>query len=254
MNTGKLIDKNDQKVFNPVSRLVEEIVNTLQYMKRCGFTGYDPSPGLLEAIEKSPRPLNTGRESLGKIRTDLGDCRRCKLRECRKNIVFGAGNPDARLVFVGEGPGYDEDVQGEPFVGKAGQLLTKIIAAMNLSRNEVYICNVIKCRPPGNRNPEPDEIDACFPFLKRQLSSIAPDLICTLGSVPTRALMQRQVFISSARGRFFEYKGIKVMPTFHPAYLLRNPEKKREVWEDVQKIMAELEKGEGRGWKVEARS
>ncbi len=242
MATGKPINKTDKKMVNPVSRIVGEIVDTLEYMKRCGFTGYDPSPGVLEAIEKSPRPLNSGRESLGRIRTDLGECRRCKLCEGRKNIVFGAGNPAARLVFVGEAPGYDEDVQGEPFVGKAGQLLTKIIAAMNLSRDEVYICNVIKCRPPANRNPEPDEIDACFPFLKRQLASLSPDLICTLGTVPTRALMQRDVFISSARGRFFEYKGVKVMPTFHPAYLLRNPEKKREVWGDVQKIMAELEK------------
>jgi DNA polymerase len=207
-------------------------------MARCGCKGYDPSEKTIRILESWTETKSGYRsETLDEIRNDLGDCRRCKLWKGRTNIVYGAGNPHARLVFVGEGPGYDEDRQGEPFVGKAGQLLTKIIEAMKLSRDQVYICNVIKCRPPENRNPEPDEIKACFPFLKRQLDSISPDFICALGSVAANSLLEKEVFISRVRGKFFDYKGIKVMPTYHPAYLLRNPDKKRDVWEDVQKIM-----------------
>ena len=147
------------------------------------------------------------------------------------------GDPRARLVFVGEGPGYEEDQKGEPFVGAAGQLLTKIIQAIQLSRSEVYICNIVKCRPPGNRNPTQDEMAACLPFLRRQLSAVAPDFICALGSVAARTLLETETPISKLRGHFHHYMGIRVMPTYHPAYLLRNPEKKREVWEDMKMLM-----------------
>ncbi len=223
---------------NPVAAVIEDFSNTLRFMARCGCKGYDPSERTYRILEDWASAKSGCRsETLEQIRNDLGDCRRCKLWKGRTNIVFGTGNPDAQLVFVGEGPGYDEDRQGEPFVGRAGQLLTKIIEAMKLSRDQIYICNVIKCRPPENRNPQPDEIKACFPFLKRQLDSISPDFICALGSVAANALLEKEVFISRVRGRFFDYKGIKVMPTYHPAYLLRNPVKKKDVWEDVQKIM-----------------
>jgi DNA polymerase len=181
------------------------------------------------------------RESLSDICTDLGDCTRCGLCESRTHIVFGEGSPNAQVVFVGEGPGFDEDKCGQPFVGAAGQLLTKIIAAMGLTREAVYIGNIVKCRPPNNRNPEPEEIRQCLPFLKRQLAVINPRVICALGSVAARALLNTKTPISRLRGRFYEFSGIPVMPTFHPAYLLRNPEKKRDVWEDVQKIMKMLE-------------
>jgi len=154
--------------------------------------------------------------------------------------VFGAGNPQARLVFVGEGPGFDEDRQGQPFVGAAGQLLTRIIEAMTLTREQVYICNIIKCRPPGNRDPETDEIQACSPFLTRQLKAIAPDFIVALGSFAARTLLETTVPISKLRGRFHDYKGVKLLPTYHPAFLLRNPDKKREVWEDMKKLMLEM--------------
>ena len=242
-----MVETEKTTVKNPVAEVAEGIVGTLRFMARCGFKGYEPSEKAVEILERWRRPAAAGGETLEKIRHDLGDCRRCKLSEGRTNIVFGAGNPEARLVFVGEAPGYDEDRQGQPFVGKAGQLLTKIIGAMNLSRDQVYICNVIKCRPPGNRNPDPDEIATCFPFLKRQLAAISPQVVCALGSFAIRALLDQEVFISRVRGKFFDYKGAKLMATFHPSYLLRNPEKKRDVWQDVQKIMAELERAEGRG-------
>lgn len=203
--------------------------------------GWDPSPKSAQILESWDENRKTPKvETLEDVGKDLGDCRRCKLCNSRTHIVFGEGNPKARLVFVGEGPGNDEDIQGKPFVGKAGQLLTKIIKAMNLTREHVYICNIIKCRPPRNRTPEPDEIKACLPFLKRQISAVSPDFICALGSVAIRALLDQEIFISRVRGKFFEFKGIKVMPTYHPAYLLRNPTKKRDVWEDVQKIMKEM--------------
>jgi len=179
-------------------------------------------------------------ETLEAIRIDLGKCCRCRLSETRKNIVFGAGDPHARLVFVGEGPGYDEDQKGEPFIGAAGRLLTKIIEAIKYTRKEVYICNIIKCRPPGNRNPMPDEIEVCFPFLKRQIEAIKPDIICALGSFAAQTLLETKKPISKLRGRFHDYNGIRVLPTYHPAYLLRNPGKKRDVWEDMKKLMKAL--------------
>jgi DNA polymerase len=192
----------------------------------------------------APAPLPSGAAAgaLQVVRDDLGDCTRCKLSGGRKNIVFGVGSPDAPLVFVGEAPGADEDRTGEPFVGAAGQLLTKMIHAMGLGREEVYICNIIKCRPPGNRNPEPDEIAACEPFLKRQLAAIRPRMIVCLGKFAAQCLLHSEAPISKLRGRFHAYEGIPLMPTFHPAYLLRNPESKREVWSDLQQVMAELDR------------
>ncbi len=181
-----------------------------------------------------------GVTGLGMVRDELGDCRRCKLHQGRKNLVYGVGNPDAHLVFVGEGPGADEDEQGEPFVGKAGQLLTKMIEAMGYRRQDVYICNVVKCRPPGNRNPEPDEIAACEPFLKKQLCAIRPRMIVALGKFAAQCLLRDDTPISRLRGSFRSYEGIQLMPTFHPAYLLRDPTKKKEAWEDLKTVLAAL--------------
>jgi DNA polymerase len=180
--------------------------------------------------------------TLAEVRQELGECQRCKLHRKRKHIVFGSGNPKAKLVFVGEGPGRDEDLQGEPFVGQAGKLLTRIIEAIQLTREEVYIANIIKCRPPENRNPEPDEIAACEPFLVKQLQVIQPRLICALGTFAAQTLLQTTEKISALRGRFQTYRGILLMPTYHPAFLLRNPNFKREVWEDVKKVKAEYDK------------
>ncbi|HKY32649.1 MAG TPA: uracil-DNA glycosylase [Candidatus Polarisedimenticolia bacterium] len=171
---------------------------------------------------------------------EIGDCRRCKLAAGRRTIVFGTGDPGARLMFVGEGPGHDEDVQGLPFVGRAGQLLTRIIEAMGLRREQVYIANVVKCRPPDNRTPQPDEVASCSPFLMRQIDIIQPAVIVALGSPAAQALLGTSAGITRIRGTFRSLGGIRVMPTFHPAYLLRNPAAKKEVWEDMQQVMAFL--------------
>lgn len=182
------------------------------------------------------------KETLEEIRQDLGECTRCKLHSDRTNIVFGEGNPKARIVFVGEGPGRDEDMQGRPFVGKAGKLLTKIINAMGLKRSDVYICNVVKCRPPNNRNPESDEVAACEPFLMRQIRSIQPEVIICLGSVATSLLLKsNKVKMSDLRGQFHQYGNSKLMVTYHPAALLRNPNFKKPVWEDMKIVMKELD-------------
>jgi uracil-DNA glycosylase len=181
-------------------------------------------------------PLRT----VDEVREDLGDCRRCNLHSTRQNLVFGEGDPHAPLVFVGEAPGEQEDLQGRPFVGRAGQLLTDIIKAMNLSRSQVYICNILKCRPPGNRNPNPDEIAVCEPFLIRQLEAIQPKVICALGTFAAKTLLKTETPISKLRGKFHIYQGIPLMPTFHPAYLLRNPAEKKQVWNDVKMIMEYL--------------
>ena len=222
---------------------IDAVKATLRQVARWGCRGFDPAPETLVTLQRwaAPQaPTENGPESLEEIRRHLGDCQRCRLAGGRTHIVFGQGNPHARLVFVGEGPGADEDRQGLAFVGPAGQLLTKIITAMHLTREEVYICNVIKCRPPGNRDPEPDEIQACRPFLERQLTAIAPQVICTLGAFAAQTLLDTTDPNSRLRGRFYDFKGFKLMPTYHPAYLLRNPDQKRVVWEDVQKIMTLL--------------
>ncbi len=179
--------------------------------------------------------------SLDDLRQLIGQCTRCPLHKGRKNLVFGEGNAQARLVFVGEAPGREEDLMGRPFVGEAGRLLTRIIEnGMGLKREEVYICNVIKCRPPGNRDPEPAEVKTCLPFLMKQLEIINPEVICILGRIAGQALLGRDFKITRDRGTWFELKAVPVMPTFHPAYLLRNPKAKRAVWEDIQKVMKKL--------------
>jgi DNA polymerase len=179
--------------------------------------------------------------SLEELSAFVGDCRRCKLAGGRTQVVFGVGNPRARLVFVGEAPGRDEDLRGEPFVGRAGQLLTEIITkGMRLRREDVYIANVIKCRPPDNRNPEPDEVASCEPFLLRQLGLIRPEVIVALGKFAVQTLLRTKEPITRVRGRWYDYHGIRLMPTFHPAYLLRNPADKRLVWQDIQQVMRAL--------------
>ena len=179
-------------------------------------------------------------DTLLKTREDLGECTRCKLHKTRQKIVFGDGSPKADLVFIGEGPGADEDAQGLPFVGRAGKLLTQMIEAMGLQRRDVYICNVVKCRPPENRQPEKDEVMACSPFLFRQLDVLKPKVIVCLGSTAAQTLLQTNRGISHFRGEWLDFRGYKMLATYHPAYLLRNPGAKGEVWKDLQKVMAEL--------------
>lgn len=183
-----------------------------------------------------------GGETLEQVRANLGDCTRCKLSGTRRHIVFGEGNPTADLMFVGEGPGEQEDEQGRPFVGKAGQLLDKIIEAMGLKRSDVYIANVVKCRPPQNRAPESDEVAQCEPFLFRQIDIIKPKVVVALGGTALKCLLHEDAKISRMRGSFTDYRGTKLMPTFHPAYLLRTPDAKKDVWDDMKKVMAELKK------------
>jgi uracil-DNA glycosylase len=200
-------------------------------------------PGLGEVHDRPAESEAEGgrAEAVQVIRTDLGDCTRCKLHALgRRQIVYGVGNPNAALMFIGEAPGRDEDIQGIPFVGRAGQLLTKMIEAIGLRRDEVYIANVIKCRPPENRNPEPDEVAACEPFLFRQVGAINPTVIVALGTFAAQALLETQESISRLRGRVYKYRDAQLIPTFHPAYLLRSPERKRDAWEDLKKAQALL--------------
>jgi len=193
-----------------------------------------PAPSLFEAVDR------VANDTLELIRENLGECTRCRLHEQRNKIVFGAGNPHAELVFVGEGPGHDEDIQGLPFVGRAGKLLTQMIEAMGLERGDVYICNVVKCRPPENRKPEDDEVATCSPYLYRQLDVIAPKAIVCLGGVAAQALLKTKDPISRFRGTWFDFRNSKLLATYHPAYLLRNPNAKGEVWKDLQKVMVFL--------------
>ncbi len=259
--------------------LTEEVKQSLMFMSRTGLKGFDCSEKSLAIINEwgnkkavsqkfgnsisqmpdssllnknqagrmphSRSPLVVSEpaqriETLETIRAGMENCQGCNLGERRKNLVFGAGSANARLVFIGEAPGHDEDMQGQPFVGASGQLLTKMIQAMGLAREDVYICNILKCRPTGNRNPLPEEIINCIPFLKRQLEVIKPEIICTLGGFATQALLEKTEGITRLRGRFHHYYGVKLMPVFHPAYLLRNANKKREAWDDLQKVMAVL--------------
>ncbi|MEK6690487.1 MAG: uracil-DNA glycosylase [Nitrospirota bacterium] len=227
--------------------IIKDLKRYLYYLKEIGID-YIP----VNASPLTERSLISSKlspeKSLQILRKEIGDCRKCKLYQGRTQIVFGVGNPKSEIVFVGEGPGRDEDLQGEPFVGDAGQLLTKIIESMGLKRQDVYIANVVKCRPPNNRNPESDEIESCEPFLLRQLEIIKPKIICALGTFAAQTLLITKEKISSLRGNFYYYHDIKVMPTFHPAYLLRNPGDKKLVWEDMKKVMKELNlKGKGNG-------
>ena len=211
------------------------------WLERGGVSGL-PRASQQPAPKKIAPPSQKSPTTLQMIRDELGDCTRCKLHDKRTNIVYGVGNADAPLVFVGEAPGADEDRTGEPFVGAAGQLLTKMIEAMGLGREDVYICNILKCRPPGNRNPEPDEIAECEPFLKKQLAAIRPRMIVALGKFAAQCLLRSDAPISRLRGSWKEYEGIPLMPTYHPAFLLRTPSAKREVWADLQEVMRELDR------------
>ena len=231
----------------------DQLVEHLKFADELGVRGISTDPAWRTRSDDHRRPAESAAagdttepapvvfyqsETLAGIQAEIGpDCRRCKLHTLgRKQIVFGVGNPNADLMFVGEAPGADEDQQGIPFVGRAGQLLTKIIEAIGLSRDDVYIANVIKCRPPQNRNPEPDEVDTCEPFLFRQIDAIKPKVIVALGKFGAQTLLRTEDPISRLRGRQFDFRGAKLIPTFHPAYLLRNPASKREVWEDMKLV------------------
>ncbi len=218
---------NEKDSCNPVSRLT---------MKREAIPRREEVG--LSAV-KAAAKAGAGKTTLtlAGVREELGECTRCPLHRSRRNLVFGEGSAGAKLVFVGEAPGEEEDNQGRPFVGRAGQLLTKIIDAMGLKREDVYICNILKCRPPGNRNPKEDEIATCEPFLMKQIEAINPEIICALGTFAAKTLLRTESPISAIRGKFHDYHGRKLMPTYHPAYLLRNPDAKKLVWDDVQKIM-----------------
>jgi DNA polymerase len=230
------------------NELQSELFKTINALKRLVihreslFVGIDWSKTQKKTIVHLKAGDKNKEQLLSAVREEMGDCHLCPLGKTRKNLVFGVGNPEAKIVFVGEAPGADEDEQGLPFVGRAGQLLTDIIKAMGYQREEVYICNILKCRPPGNRNPAPEEINQCEPFLKEQLQIISPSVICALGTFAAKTLLRTEVPISVLRGQFHLYEGIKLMPTYHPAYLLRNPSAKRQVWEDVQMIMKEVKK------------
>jgi uracil-DNA glycosylase family 4 len=218
----------------------------LEARARSGLLGVSQAPGRapvkVPLVAADAPPAGGGGEALAQVRAELGDCQRCGLATSRRQIVYGVGNPEAELVFVGEAPGADEDAQGEPFVGAAGQLLTRMIEAMGYRRQDVYICNVIKCRPPGNRNPEPDEVAACEPFLKKQLAALHPRMIVTLGKFAAQCLLRVDTPITRLRGQMRSYEGIPLMPTYHPAYLLRDPSRKREAWDDLKQVMAALGK------------
>jgi len=227
-----------------------QLAEHLRFLKELGVDGVSRDPAWTTRVDTGA-PAEAGQhiidvhlsaaDALAAVRADIGDCTRCKLHTLgRTQVVFGVGNPDADLMFVGEAPGQDEDIQGIPFVGRAGQLLTKIIESIGLSRDDVYIANVIKCRPPQNRNPEPDEVETCEPFLFRQIEHIRPKVIVALGKFAAQTLLRTQDPISRLRGRVYEFRGAQLVPTFHPAFLLRNPSSKREVWEDMKKVRALL--------------
>ena len=223
-----------------LASVLNDVGNTLQFMTDAGCKGFECDASHRDMVSSWGGHKSDHPESLSDIERDLKDCRRCGLSSKRTKIVFGAGCGQARLVFVGEGPGHEEDKQGKPFVGAAGKLLNRILEAMHLSRDDVYICNIVKCRPPNNRNPEPPEISTCVPFLERQIRAIKPECICALGKFAAQTLLEEKAPISKLRGRFHTYHGIHVMPTYHPAYLLRNPGSKRDVWNDMQQIMQHL--------------
>ena len=192
------------------------------------------------AVERAVDHGDDQEDSLKGLREEIGDCLRCKLSTGRKNIVFGEGNPEAKLMFIGEGPGRDEDTQARPFVGEAGKLLTNMIVKLGLKREDVYIANIVKCRPPNNRDPEEDEIETCMPFVEKQIEMIKPSVIVCLGRISGQALLRSKVPIGKLRGNFYEFKGIPVMPTFHPAYLLRNRNDKWLTWNDMQKVLEKI--------------
>lgn len=222
--------------------IVGAVRNYVTYLQQLGVTDLplrQTSERQKSTIRKG-EPVSSGLSPLAQLAASVRDCQKCRLHETRTRVVFGTGSPDADLVFVGEAPGRDEDRQGEPFVGAAGQLLTRIIQAIGLTREQVYILNVVKCRPPNNRNPKPDEVAACRPILEAQLACLKPRVICALGTFAAQTLLQTDEIISRLRGHFHNMGDIPVMPTYHPAYLLRNPQGKRAVWEDMQQIQRVL--------------
>jgi DNA polymerase len=210
--------------------------------KDSGFSGGQRRTFGSSKSQKTKESSDSGATptTLAQVRAELGDCTRCDLCKTRTNIVFGVGDPNARLMFIGEAPGYNEDKEGEPFVGKAGALLDKMIGAMTLSREKVYIANVLKCRPPNNRDPSPDEVATCSPFLQKQLAAIQPDVIVALGKFASNMLTGNDGSLGRIRGRWHEYQGVPVMPTYHPAYLLRSPNQKGKTWDDLKKVMTKL--------------
>jgi DNA polymerase len=234
-----------------IKQVFGHIKNLMMAHREMGMEPPPVSKEMLGYMEGEPSEVRAYQgqpdypDSLAGLREALGDCKRCKLHKSRKKLVFGEGSPRARLVFVGEGPGREEDLAGRPFVGEAGELLTRIIErGMGLTREDVYICNVVKCRPPGNRDPERDEIEACLPFLRQQINIIRPEVICTLGRISTQELLKREIKITRERGKWSSFMDIPLMPTYHPAYIVRNPSRERElkgqVWEDVKEIMRHL--------------
>lgn len=225
-------DSEGTSLPQPGSRMAAPV--KVQPTSRPAPVAKPPGPSLFEEVDRVKD------DSLPKILEDIGDCTRCKLHRGRNKLVFGDGSSAAKLVFVGEGPGADEDAQGIPFVGRAGKLLTQMIEAMGLQRKQVYICNVVKCRPPENRTPEPDEVQTCSPYLLRQIDVINPKVVVCLGAVAAKTLLETNRGVSQYRGEWHEWRGRKLMATYHPAYLLRNPAAKAEVWKDLQKVMAEL--------------
>jgi uracil-DNA glycosylase len=244
--TAATIPQEENILPKPVRKPIVPIAPTMAAPAKVEMFPPAPKPSLFEVLDKVPD------DTLLKIRDDIGDCTRCKLHRERNKIVFGDGNPKADLVFVGEGPGRDEDMQGLPFVGRAGKLLTQMIEAMGLQREDVYICNVVKCRPPENRTPERDEVSTCSPFLLRQIDTIAPKVIVCLGSVAAQTLLETNRGISHFRGEWLEFRGRRLLATYHPAYLLRNPNAKGEVWKDLQKVMAVLGLAVKKGKSAEA--
>jgi DNA polymerase len=225
--------------------VTDDLAHELALLRDFGFTHLDLAVSSQPSAVSEARPTDSSQLTADSslfddLRAIALACTKCRLAETRKQVVYGVGSPTADLMFIGEAPGRDEDEQGEPFVGRAGQLLTDIIKAMKLTRDDVYIANVIKCRPPENRNPEPDELEACRPYIRRQVELIEPKVIVTLGRFALQSLTEKAYGISSVRGQWLEYNGIKVMPTYHPAYLLRTPAAKKDVWNDMKKVMAEL--------------
>jgi uracil-DNA glycosylase family 4 len=224
----------------------DDLARELALLRDLGYTHLDIKAGRGASAAASDTDDAIASDSddatglLAEMRTLALACTKCRLAGSRTQVVYGVGNPNADLMFIGEAPGRDEDLQGEPFVGRAGQLLTDIIKAMKLTRDDVYIANVIKCRPPENRNPEPDELDACRPWIRQQVELIKPRVIVTLGRFALQSLTEKAYGITSVRGTWLEYQGVKVMPTYHPAYLLRTPAAKKDVWADMKKVMAEL--------------
>jgi uracil-DNA glycosylase len=246
------VSSNPQETTAEIGEVATETLRHLAWLREAGVLELPTPPvsetaapgrdGAARAGTFSLSVPGCGSQELLAIRQDLGECARCKLSSGRRNLVFGVGHPGAELMFVGEGPGADEDAQGEPFVGAAGQLLTRMIEAMGFRREQVYIANVVKCRPPHNRDPEPDEIEACQPFLEAQIAAVKPKVVVALGRFAVQTLLRDPTPISRQRGRWREHQGVKLMPTFHPAYLLRNPADKRKVWDDLKLVMKELGK------------